>query len=294
LEDEMNELSDEVRSLLDAAHGAGRPSKEQLDDAFGAINRKIAGAKRRSVYALPVRAPAIAALLVSTAVAATFATSSIIDVWEESPPESTEERNDTTPSEPEVRPGKSPSGVHPTTSPEPEVEEGVETLDESETIREEETRQSTLQSNEPRRRSNEVVSDAPTTSQTGPEHIEAQDVQEVVTVEDHEMSSTASREEAPPGELNQETLAEELRLIRDAQQALSRQDTSRALAMLDEHSQRFPNGALSLERAAARLVARCQMGNNAALRAQANRFLEQHRGSPYSNRVETTCLNHNR
>jgi len=83
------------------------------------------------------------------------------------------------------------------------------------------------------------------------------------------------------------TLAAETALLRDADRALRAGDRGTALARLDEHAARFPNGALAPERAAERLIVLCEVG--AADPASVARFLAARSGSPLAARVRRAC-----
>ncbi|MBZ0117581.1 MAG: hypothetical protein K8H88_11325, partial [Sandaracinaceae bacterium] len=84
------------------------------------------------------------------------------------------------------------------------------------------------------------------------------------------------------------TLAEELDLLRRAQGALRANEIDTALARLDEHERRFPDGQLQAEREAARVVALCR-GARPEARAQASRFLRERASSPLAARVRAAC-----
>ena len=83
------------------------------------------------------------------------------------------------------------------------------------------------------------------------------------------------------------TLAAETALLRDADRALRAGDTATALARLDEHAARFPNGALAPERSAERLIVLCQLG--VADPRAVTRFLDARSGSPLAARVRRAC-----
>jgi hypothetical protein len=87
--------------------------------------------------------------------------------------------------------------------------------------------------------------------------------------------------------VNAETLAEETRLLRDADQALRAGNSVRALGLLDEHATRFPRGVLAPERSAERLIARCQLGQVDAEAAQA--YLKSHANSAFVARISDAC-----
>jgi hypothetical protein len=81
----------------------------------------------------------------------------------------------------------------------------------------------------------------------------------------------------------------ELALLRDAHTALRDGDGAGALALLREHARRFPAGALSEERDAARVLALCKVGRVAEARDVASRFLREHPRSPQASRVARAC-----
>jgi TolA-binding protein len=83
------------------------------------------------------------------------------------------------------------------------------------------------------------------------------------------------------------TLAAETALLRDADRALRAGDTATALARLDEHATRFPNGALAPERSAERLIVLCELG--VADPRAVSRFLDARSGSPLAARVRSAC-----
>ena len=90
---------------------------------------------------------------------------------------------------------------------------------------------------------------------------------------------------APPAD----SLARESALLSRAQRELAAGAPERALATLREHQERFPGGALSPERDAARVVALCASGNRAAGRAARAAFLARHPSSPVAPRVRAAC-----
>ncbi len=78
-------------------------------------------------------------------------------------------------------------------------------------------------------------------------------------------------------------------LLRAAQGALRGGDGRAALAHLDEHARRFPAGALTAERRAARVLALCASGRAAEAGADAARFEEEYPRSPLLSRVSAAC-----
>jgi hypothetical protein len=86
------------------------------------------------------------------------------------------------------------------------------------------------------------------------------------------------------------TLAEENRLLARARAALLDADPGQALARLDEHARRFPDGVLSEERQALRAVALCEAGRDADGHAAAKAFLREHPQAALAERVRGACL----
>jgi len=84
-------------------------------------------------------------------------------------------------------------------------------------------------------------------------------------------------------------IAEELALIRAAQDALRGGSGHRALARLDEHARRFPNGALAEERDTARVLALSQLGRATDACVEAAHFVEAHPLSPHASTVREAC-----
>ncbi|MEO7109908.1 MAG: hypothetical protein ABI183_05680, partial [Polyangiaceae bacterium] len=83
----------------------------------------------------------------------------------------------------------------------------------------------------------------------------------------------------------------ELELINRAQQALQAEDANEALALLNEHARRFPNGALAEERDAARVLALCGAGRQEDAATAGAAFLSAHPDSPLATRVRSSCAN---
>lgn len=84
-------------------------------------------------------------------------------------------------------------------------------------------------------------------------------------------------------------LAEEARLLKQAQQALRTGNPSQALAALTEHQRRFPRGQLGVERDAARVQALCGLNQRARAAEDAAAFLRQHPGSGLAAQVRASC-----
>lgn len=100
-------------------------------------------------------------------------------------------------------------------------------------------------------------------------------------------SAAVAATAAPSGGVNAETLAEETRLLRDADHSLRAGNPARALRLLDEHSARFPRGVLAPERSAERLIARCQLGQLDTKAAQS--YLSVHANSAFTARISDAC-----
>jgi len=93
---------------------------------------------------------------------------------------------------------------------------------------------------------------------------------------------------AKPGS-SADTLDQEARLLTDARQALAHGDGDQALARLDEHARRFPNGWFVADRAAERIIVLCSLGRRAEAVEQATVFLRSRPKSPLTRRVEASC-----
>ncbi|WP_437310183.1 hypothetical protein [Sorangium sp. So ce388] len=85
------------------------------------------------------------------------------------------------------------------------------------------------------------------------------------------------------------TLAAELALLREAQDAVRDGDPAAALARLDELGARFPEGQLREERMAARVLALCAAGRAREARAEAERLLGDAPGSVHIERIRASC-----
>lgn len=99
--------------------------------------------------------------------------------------------------------------------------------------------------------------------------------------------SSASASRAPPP--SRETLEEELPLLQSAQEALRLGETERALALLDAHAKRFPDGALSEERRAVHALTACRKTGDPSARAEAVAFLRDSPSSPLVESVRKAC-----
>ena len=88
----------------------------------------------------------------------------------------------------------------------------------------------------------------------------------------------------------EDSLAEEVRLLRDARAALDRDEPARALVSLDAHASRFPRGTLYEERLATRVLAMCALGRIDAARLAAQELERAAPRSPHLGRVRASCI----
>jgi hypothetical protein len=109
--------------------------------------------------------------------------------------------------------------------------------------------------------------------------------QEPVSTSPPDLSTSTAR----PVQLTPTTLEAETRLVRAGVAALHAGDAARALALFDEHARAFPDGALSEERTAERVVALGELHRCDEARAVAALFLRNHPRSPSAARVHATC-----
>ena len=86
-----------------------------------------------------------------------------------------------------------------------------------------------------------------------------------------------------------ESLAIELRALRNAERALRDGNSGLALAFLQELDRQVPKGQLGEERDAADTLARCTRGDRLFGVNLAAEFAERHPGSVYRARVEQAC-----
>jgi RNA polymerase sigma-70 factor (ECF subfamily) len=77
--------------------------------------------------------------------------------------------------------------------------------------------------------------------------------------------------------------------VRGGVAALHAGDAARALALFDQHARTYPNGLLSEERAAERVLALCDLGRHAEARLGAGEFLRQYPRSPLAARLRESC-----
>jgi hypothetical protein len=99
-------------------------------------------------------------------------------------------------------------------------------------------------------------------------------------------------ETAPPAPIespSSSSLQEEVRLVRSADAAVTAHEPARALALLHEHEQRFPQGVLASERNMLVVLALCAEGRDPEARALAERFKERSPNSPLLERLQRSC-----
>jgi hypothetical protein len=100
---------------------------------------------------------------------------------------------------------------------------------------------------------------------------------------------TGKSTEAPPPNVAEATIDDEVKLVSDAQAALRIGNTGRALELLSEHEARFPSGKLATLRQVTHMMALCQAGRAAQARQEAARFLDKNPNSPFAERVNGIC-----
>ena len=97
------------------------------------------------------------------------------------------------------------------------------------------------------------------------------------------------RESGPRTGAQTQSLAIELRALRNAERALRDGNAGLALAFLQELDRQVPNGQLAEERDAAATLARCARGDHPFGVSLAAEFDERHPESVYRARVEQAC-----
>ncbi|HMJ54422.1 MAG TPA: hypothetical protein VK540_20210 [Polyangiaceae bacterium] len=87
-----------------------------------------------------------------------------------------------------------------------------------------------------------------------------------------------------------DSLAAEVRLLRDARAALDRGDAVQALRLVDTHRKRFPRGTLYEERLATRVQVLCALGLPDGARLSAQELERTAPRSPHLARVRASCI----
>ena len=85
------------------------------------------------------------------------------------------------------------------------------------------------------------------------------------------------------------SIGAEVALLGAANAEMQGGNAPRALTLLDDHARRFPLGALTEEREAARILALCAVGRGDESREAKGRFLREHPSSPHVARVRSAC-----
>jgi len=103
-----------------------------------------------------------------------------------------------------------------------------------------------------------------------------------------------ARSDAPPAVVQAaeatDSLAEEVRMLREARAALDRGDAAEALRLLDAHATRFRRGTLHEERLATRVQALCALGLVDRARLAAQELERVAPRSPHLARVRASCI----
>lgn len=94
---------------------------------------------------------------------------------------------------------------------------------------------------------------------------------------------------APARTVSTASVAEEARLLKEADEAIRNGDPKKALALLERHRRMHPKGALVEERTAERVLALCRAGREHEGKREAARFLSAHPKSPLANSVREAC-----
>jgi len=100
----------------------------------------------------------------------------------------------------------------------------------------------------------------------------------------------AKPEALPAAAAPTDSLAEEVRMLREARSALDRGDAAQALKLLDVHETRFRRGTLPEERLATRVQALCTLGLVDRARAVARELERAAPRSPHLARVRASCI----
>ena len=99
----------------------------------------------------------------------------------------------------------------------------------------------------------------------------------------------AAANTATSAKLNDSSLSEELDLLRRAERTIRAGNSMVALGLLNELDARFPKGQMLDERAAARVMANCQLTDETAAKAMGQAYLGAHAQSVYAARVRSIC-----
>lgn len=94
---------------------------------------------------------------------------------------------------------------------------------------------------------------------------------------------------APSANAPENSLSEELDLLRRAERTIRNGNSLVALGLLRDLDEKFPKGQLLEERTAARVMANCQMADADEARSRGSAYLLAHPQSVYADRVRTLC-----
>jgi hypothetical protein len=86
------------------------------------------------------------------------------------------------------------------------------------------------------------------------------------------------------------SLADEVRLLRDAEGARKRGDASASLRLLSEMAERFPASTLTEERLALTVLARCDLGETSTAVATFERLRQSFPNTVHSQRLAASCV----
>lgn len=92
-----------------------------------------------------------------------------------------------------------------------------------------------------------------------------------------------------PSRAGEGTFEAELALLTQVTSALDDKRPARALALIDEHDRRFPNGVLAPEFAGERVLTLAALGRHAEACAHATKFLATYPKSPFVPEVRSLC-----
>jgi len=99
----------------------------------------------------------------------------------------------------------------------------------------------------------------------------------------------AAANTATSAKSNDGSLSEELDLLRRAERTIRAGNSMVALGLLNELDARFPKGQMLDERAAARVMANCQLADETAAKVMGQAYLGAHAQSVYAARVRSIC-----
>jgi len=98
-----------------------------------------------------------------------------------------------------------------------------------------------------------------------------------------------ARPASPPEAAPIDDIAVETALVKEATQAKNRGDSAKALALLEQHRQRFPAGAMAAVRQVLRAEVHCMQGQQGKARTLVERFATQHPKSALLGRMNKVC-----